>query len=226
MSVELESAKRIRAVIDNINAVTGEADTTLASAANTVTSRYGAAYDNGVQAEYDRFWDELQQNGNRRNYWGAFASWTDEIFKPKYPIIANTSNSMFYLSTVTYIPTIDVSSAVGLINTFDYATEVVKIEKIILKADGSQRVQGGFNSCRALEEVRFEGVIGASISFKESTKLSRDSVVNIFAALSESASGQTLALSSSALTAAFGGSSSEEWQTLRATRPNWTISIV
>ena len=42
----------------------------------------------GKKAEYDRFWDEFQQNGNRTNYAYAFGGdgWNDELFVPKYPI--------------------------------------------------------------------------------------------------------------------------------------------
>ena len=41
----------------------------------------------GKQAEYDRFWDAFQQNGNRIHYSFAFGSgWTAELFKPKYPV--------------------------------------------------------------------------------------------------------------------------------------------
>ena len=54
----------------------------------------------GKQAEYDRFWDAVQDNGNRTNYSGAFYgdSWTNETFKPKYDIkiVGSTNaNSMF-----------------------------------------------------------------------------------------------------------------------------------
>lgn len=45
-------------------------------------------YAAGQQAEYDRFWDAFQQNGNRTSYGYAFcgASWTKETFNPKYKI--------------------------------------------------------------------------------------------------------------------------------------------
>lgn len=64
-----------------------------------------AAYNEGVQAEYDRFWDAFQQSGNRTTYRYAFAgsAWTEETLKPKYPIkiVDTTANSrrgvgMFY----------------------------------------------------------------------------------------------------------------------------------
>lgn len=49
----------------------------------------------GAKSEYDRFWDELQENGNRIHYFNAFASaiWTKETFKPKYPIIIDTKGT-------------------------------------------------------------------------------------------------------------------------------------
>lgn len=44
-------------------------------------------YADGKQAEYDRFWDAFQQNGNRTNYRYAFAiQWDDTTCKPKYKI--------------------------------------------------------------------------------------------------------------------------------------------
>lgn len=49
-----------------------------------------AAREEGRQAEYDRFWDNFQQNGNRTRYVYGFAGvcWTKETLKPKYPIKA------------------------------------------------------------------------------------------------------------------------------------------
>lgn len=42
----------------------------------------------GKQEEYDRFWDEFQENGDRISYDGAFAGtcWNNETLKPKYKI--------------------------------------------------------------------------------------------------------------------------------------------
>ena len=53
---------------------------------------YNAGYNKGKadgrQAEYDRFWDNYQQNGNRNDYKNAFSGtgWTEETLKPKYPV--------------------------------------------------------------------------------------------------------------------------------------------
>lgn len=44
-------------------------------------------YDAGKQAEYDAFWDTLQNNGKRTNYTYAFSRWTGNYFCPKYKIV-------------------------------------------------------------------------------------------------------------------------------------------
>lgn len=61
------------------------------------------AYEAGQKAEYDRFWDLFQQNGNRTSYNYAFSTggWTDENFKPKYDIIASSGDRLFAQSGIT-----------------------------------------------------------------------------------------------------------------------------
>ena len=86
------------------------------------------------------------------------------------------SNTQF-----TEIPTIDVSNSTSS-NTLNYAFptnyKLVKIEKIILRDDGTQNFNGTFNNDTKLEEIRFEGTIGRSIDFK-SSPLSIDSMKSI-----------------------------------------------
>ncbi len=66
------------------------------------------AYNEGVkagkQAEYDRFWDTYQDNGNRGYYRYAFhrSYWNDYNFKPKYDIIPfQDGQYMFQQCSVT-----------------------------------------------------------------------------------------------------------------------------
>ncbi len=60
-------------------------------------------FDSGKQAEYDKFWDDYQQNGNRTNYEYGFSGrgWTDETFKPKYDITPTSDTNMFCFCGVT-----------------------------------------------------------------------------------------------------------------------------
>lgn len=54
----------------------------------TVAENEQKVYEAGQKAEYDRFWDTYQQNGNRENYCFAFAgrAWAALVHEIKYPI--------------------------------------------------------------------------------------------------------------------------------------------
>ena len=60
-----------------------------------------AVYDKGKQTEYDRFWDEFQQNGSRKTYAYGISGigWTKETFKPKYDLIAKDSATFMFCNT-------------------------------------------------------------------------------------------------------------------------------
>ena len=64
---------------------------------------YDEGYADGQQAEYDRFWDSFQENGNRTEYSRAFSEggWNDDNFRPKYDITpaSNGMGYMFYRNT-------------------------------------------------------------------------------------------------------------------------------
>ena len=189
----------------------------------TADEVYGQGFDAGKQTEYDAFWDAFQQKGNRRNYWGAFASWTDEIFKPKYPIVATGHTSMFYLSTIDTIPALDFSGArAALQNTFNYFYGTT-IEKVILKADGTQNIIAGFIGARNLKNITFEGVIGESISFADCSLLSKASIENIISVLLDTATDKTATFNKTAVNNAF---TENEWSALIASKPNWTITLI
>ena len=68
-------------------------------------SKVDEVYSQGKQEEYDAFWDNYQQNGNRTVYEYAFAreGWNNETFKPKYNLTVNLRDcgNMFTYSLIT-----------------------------------------------------------------------------------------------------------------------------
>ena len=61
----------------------------IADKLTTIADNQQAVFDAGKKAEYDRFWDAYQQNGNRVRYRMAFAgpAWAGAgLLPPKYPI--------------------------------------------------------------------------------------------------------------------------------------------
>lgn len=165
------------------------------------------------QEAHATFWDKYQQNGNRTNYAYAFYGecWTDELFKPKHPIIPTSANNMFSSATITstpYILNIDFSNCanftsafynckglteIGVVdmrnasngtgnhNVFMVCKNLVTIQKIIMK--DTMTIQNTmFQECTALVHILFEGNIGKTINFQWSP-LDLESAISIINAL-------------------------------------------
>lgn len=136
---------------------------------------------------------------------------------------ATSLTAMFGYGRFTEIPTIDCSSlTAGTTNLFYRNFEhLKKIEKIITTEVVTY--QNWFREDYALVEVTFERVIGQDIDFSPCVNLNKASVQNIVEHLSTTSSGKTLSLSQSAVNAAF---TTAEFEALKATRTNWTFSLV
>lgn len=88
------------------------------------------------------------------------------------------SNFLRYMSVST-LPIIDTRSANSLA-TFSVNSSIGKIEKIILRDDGSQNVTNMFSSNHTnLTDVVFEGVIGTTLSMASCPVLSVESMKSI-----------------------------------------------
>lgn len=74
----------------------------------TPTSEYevlvGEVYEAGAKSEYDKFWDNFQNYGNRRAYnyafYGADRKWGD-TFAPKYDLVIENANYLFMYNSGT-----------------------------------------------------------------------------------------------------------------------------
>ncbi len=71
-----------------------------------------------------------------------------------------------------------------------------------------------------------DSVLVASLGLNQATYLKKETIYNIFSVMSDDVTGKTLTLKSAAVTRIFGSLDNEEWQTLIASKPNWTISLI
>lgn len=129
---------------------------------------------------------------------------------------------MLNYSWINEVGVIDTTGATSINAIFVTANRLVTVEKLILKDDGSQTYSNVFGGAVQLKNIVIEGVFGSSINLKESP-LTKASITSIINALSSTASGQTATFNKAAKEAAF---TADEWATLIATKPNWTISLV
>lgn len=94
-----------------------------------ITMQYHKSW--GMQAEYDRFWDDFQQNGARDYYRYVFSrgGWTGENFKPKYDIIlkATQATYLFLESTNLNIDLAARMQELGIKFVFDNFTNAAEM---------------------------------------------------------------------------------------------------
>lgn len=144
-------------------------------------------YNEGVQAEYDRFWNAYQDNGQRIQYNYAFAGhgWDDDSYNPKYPIKARNVVNMYGTNInitdtkVSIDITGDSSYRVTVNQMFSGAAKMKTIRSLKVN-EYTQFNSNAFTGCSALEEISFVGVITGNISFVDCALLNADSIDNIF----------------------------------------------
>ena len=95
----------------------------IAEKLQTIAENEQKVFESGKQAEYDRFWDTYQANGNRTDYSNAFAGvgWTSEIFKPKHDIKPINAYMMFR-ATQLNLDLVEHLEAMGVTLDFSQAT--------------------------------------------------------------------------------------------------------
>lgn len=171
-------------------------------------------------------------------YCGVIAD-LGQLFKDRGLILdfsqCTNSDQMFLGSYFTALPVLDfrkvTTTSYGLFNS---CTRLKKIELIMLNINGNQQFSASFNSCSALTDIAFSGVIGQTLNMQwsplnrvsimgraltseqyenltENDKLYNVITINgvyyyggIIPALKSDATGKTLTLKKSAVNEAFG----------------------
>ena len=131
---------------------------------------------------------------------------------------------MFWLARFSRIGEIDLrnaqANAGATTQTFSTAN-LITIDKLIVK-DSNIFASNMFSGASSLANITIEGVVGDSISFKDSP-LTKASITSIINALSSTATGKTATFKKTAKEAAF---TDDEWAALIVQKTNWTISLV
>lgn len=138
------------------------------------------------------------------------------------------ADSMFAWSTkLTRVPYLDFSNAnttSGITSLFQQCTSLHTVEGLNVGNREDLNFASAFQNCYELVNITIDGVIASSnFNVGKSTKLSKASITSIINALSLTKSGYPITLSKDAVNNAF---STEEWNTLIATKTNWTITLV
>lgn len=200
---------------------------------------YAAGKSEGMQAEYDAFWDAFQEYGKEDvDYNYKFYYWRDgSCYNPKYPIRTNksTCDSTFYGSSGITDTKVDIDVSINTTRIslmFGWCSNLKTVKKLKV-SEKITNYTNAFLQCASLENIDIEGSVCANIGFPHSTKLTSASITNIINALSPDTTGFSVNLSLVAVKKAFetspganDGNTSAEWTALAATKSNWTISLL
>jgi hypothetical protein len=180
-----------------------------------IKSTIAKTYEDGIQEEYDRFWDTYQRGYSDGSFAFAGRGWNIETFKPKKNIDF-TNNYMLFRDSYIDGDLVEILNNLGI--TFStaradslymafYNTKFTRIGEIdTTKSSVNQSLfeksskletidkiivagfkgcSNAFTNCTALKNITFEGTIGNSISFASSPLLTTESIDSIINALQD-----------------------------------------
>lgn len=135
----------------------------IAEKLTTVAENVPKVYKAGQEAEYDRFWNNYQNEGNKGNYMFAFAGygWDDTTFKPKFNIVPKgEATGMFRSTAIKNLKqcveecgvTLDLSQVTNANMLFGYATTLTALPKLDLSSVNTDSPYIFFE-CKALETI-------------------------------------------------------------------------
>ena len=129
--------EKMTAIADNIRSKTGG---TKALTLDGMASGVNEVYEAGKTKEWSDFWDVLQVNGTRANYYYGFYSdtagaWNDVNFKPKYDLKPSTIDRFLRYSRITNLK------------------EICEKQGIVFDTSNCTKFGLSFGDCASLEVV-------------------------------------------------------------------------
>ena len=149
----------------------------IADKLTTVAENMPKVYEAGQQAEYDRFWDAYQENGNRTHYAYAFYRWSDAVFSPKYDItMTGNAYCTFYSCKFGNLEKECIADGVDLYQTFANS-QLHTID--YLQVSAGTTYTSAFYKASQLQNLNIVGVIGNNGFNVSACPLSHESLMSI-----------------------------------------------
>lgn len=205
---------------------------TVAENEQAITEEAQRVFEAGkAQRDYE-WWDYYQNDfhgtsyeGTSRNciYMFAGSAWRDAVYNPIKPLEPTGNSQMMYAYsniTDTKVPiTLASGKSVGNVGSTFKDSKLVTIREVIV--DEYNSMDNQFQNATKLQNLKITGVIGKTANFKW-CPLTRASIESVVSCLSDTTSGLTCTFKATAVENAF---TTEEWEALTATKPNWTFAV-
>ena len=172
-------------------------------------------FDAGARNEWNRFWDNYQQGGDRTGYMFGFTqAWTDQLFRPKYDLNVKDAYYMFAWARITDLAArleeLSIAFDTSKATRFQYllmqsyitrmppldlsgTTSFVQgfydaphlIEAILVGGNEITNWGSTFYNCDNLTHLTIDVVIAGAINLSWSPKLTRASLLSVLNALKD-----------------------------------------
>ncbi len=127
---------------------------------------------------------------------------------------------MFADANIQHI-TLNLTNVLDIRDTFSGAYRSLGVNYLHLTLSEHSTYNNAFRYNSSLTDLEIAGAIGNTINFQHSP-LSKASIESVINALSDTATGIAATFKKTAVDAAF---TTDEWNALVATKPNWTITL-
>lgn len=170
-----------------------------------------AVYEKGIDDGVKAMWGAVTNKGERTYYASAFQYWGSiEYIRPQYKIkpVGSAQSLCYYCTKLKKVESdyFDLSGSTNQGTIFarcsnleevediklpkgDYNQAFIYCEKLkkiaLITVDENTKFNSSFGLCSSLEYIRFDGVVGQNISFKDSPLLTDASLENIAEHLKE-----------------------------------------
>ena len=137
----------------------------IADKIETIAENVPKVFEAGKKSQYDMFWDNYQENGQRTSYNGAFAGncWTVETFQPKYNIHPRFLQYGFWNNTIN-------KDLVQLLANINISLDTSNCANISMAFQYSKFTRIGVIDCSAITSS-MSGVFGNATNLETIDKL-------------------------------------------------------
>ena len=222
----------------------------IADKLTTIAENEQKVFDAGAREEWNHFWDNYQNGGQRSGYMFGFTQgWTDRLFRPKYDLNVDDAYYMFAWARIT-----DLAARLEELSIAFDTSKVKRFQYMLMKSaitrmppidlSGTESFLQGFYEASALIEATLIGgnvitnwdntfyncynltnltvdvVIAGAINFSWSPKLTRASLLSVLNALKDFSNGYKRACTLGATNLA----KLSDADKAIATRKGWTLA--
>lgn len=189
----------------------------------TIAENQEKVYEAGAAVAQKKPFVDTSKGMTNHEYLFAGGRLLDQIDRFDFSNLTNAAYMFQNSQKLVTLPAIDTSKATRMLYYCYNCQYLVTIEGVDFSScTVTGAANNAFHNCVRLETVVINGTIPCDLSFGSCRVLSKKTIEDVVRALSASVTGKTITFNQSAVNAAF---TTDQWNTLVASKPNWRFDL-